>query len=48
MSKIFIIHSSANNAPALAIAEWLRENGWDEFFLDITPSRGLAPGDRWQ
>src|SRR5262249_25431204 len=48
MSKIFISHSSANNAAALAIAEWLRENGWDEFFLDINPARGLAPGERWQ
>jgi hypothetical protein len=27
-SKIFISHSSANNALALAIAEWLRESGW--------------------
>ena len=48
MSKIFISHSSANNASALAVGEWLKEAGWTEFFLDITPSRGLLPGERWQ
>jgi hypothetical protein len=48
MSKIFISHSSANNAAALALGKWLTDSGWGEFFLDITPSQGLAPGERWQ
>jgi uncharacterized protein (DUF2267 family) len=48
MSKLFISHSSANNAAALAIANWLTDAGWAEYFLDITPTRGLAPGERWQ
>ncbi len=48
MSKIFLSHSSANNAHALALARWLRDNGWDEYFLDVEPNRGLAPGERWQ
>lgn len=48
MSKIFISHSSTNNAAALAVAKWLADSGWSEYFLDITPSRGLAPGERWQ
>ncbi|MFS8978224.1 TIR domain-containing protein [Cupriavidus necator] len=48
MSKIFISHSSANNALALAIGRWLADNGWDEYFLDLEPAKGLAPGDRWQ
>jgi hypothetical protein len=48
ISKIFISHSSANNAHALALAQWLEDNGWGEYFLDITPSRGLSPGERWQ
>ena len=48
MSKIFISHSSANNGAALALAQWLAESGWAEYFLDISPSRGLAPGERWQ
>src|SRR5215510_4149280 len=48
MSKLFISHSSANNVAALAVAQWLATSGWDEYFLDITLSRGLAPGERWQ
>jgi WD40 repeat protein len=48
MAKIFISHSSTNNASALAVAEWLREYGWADCFLDITPADGLAPGERWQ
>jgi WD40 repeat protein len=48
MSKIFISHSSVDNAAALAVGQWLAENGWDDFFLDIEPARGLSPGERWQ
>ena len=46
--EIFISHSSANNGAALALAQWLAESGWAEYFLDISPSRGLAAGERWQ
>ena len=48
MSKIFISHSSPNTAAALAIASWLEQNGWSEYFLDVNPQQGLAPGERWQ
>ena len=48
MSRIFISHSSVNNAAALAMGKWLSENGWDDHFLDLSPARGLAPGERWQ
>ena len=48
MSRIFISHSSANNAAAQAIAQWLESNGWGDYFLDIASDRGLAPGERWQ
>jgi WD40 repeat protein len=48
MSRIFISHSSANNALALAIGRWLADNGWDDYFLDLEPAKGLAPGERWQ
>lgn len=48
MSKIFLSHSSANNAHALALAQWLRECGWDDYFLDLAPAQGLRPGERWQ
>lgn len=48
MSRIFISHSSADNAAALAFSQWLSEAGWDDHFLDLSPARGLAPGERWQ
>ena len=48
MSKIFISHASADTPTALAIAKWLTANGWDEYFLDVAPERGLAAGERWQ
>ncbi len=48
MSKIFLSHSSVNNASALAVANWLADSGWDDYFLDLEPARGLAPGERWQ
>ena len=48
MSKIFISHSSDDNAKALAVAQWLTQNGWPEPFLDIAPSQGLSAGERWK
>ncbi len=48
MSKIFISHSSHDNAKALAVARWLEEKGWGTPFLDISARQGLAPGKRWR
>ncbi len=48
MSRIFISHSSKNNAEALALREWLASQGWNDVFLDIDPERGLVAADRWQ
>jgi hypothetical protein len=45
MSRIFLSHSSANNAEAIAVRDWMATHGWDEIFLDLDPERG---GDRWQ
>jgi hypothetical protein len=42
MSRIFISHSSANNAAALALASWLEENGWGDYFLDIAADRTIG------
>ncbi|HEY0555540.1 MAG TPA: TIR domain-containing protein, partial [Thermoanaerobaculia bacterium] len=47
MARIFISHSSANNAEALALRDWLVTRGWDDLFLDIDPQRGLVSGQRW-
>jgi hypothetical protein len=48
MSSIFISHSSADSAVALAIGGFLRESGWSDYFLDVSAERGLWPGERWQ
>jgi TIR domain len=48
MSRLFISHSSANNAEAVAIRDWLAREGWDEVFLDLDPARGIAAGERWE
>ena len=48
MSRIFLSHSSSNNAEAVALRDWLAANGWqDDVFLDLDPQRGIAAGERW-
>jgi len=48
VSKIFLGHSSANEAEAIAVHDWLAEQGWNEVFLDLDPDRGIEAGQRWQ
>jgi formylglycine-generating enzyme required for sulfatase activity len=48
MSLIFLSHSSANNIEAIALRDWLVEQGWNDLFLDLDPHRGLRAGQRWQ
>jgi formylglycine-generating enzyme required for sulfatase activity len=48
MSRIFLSHSSENNAEAVALRDWLVSHGWDDLFLDLDPERGLKAGERWQ
>jgi len=49
VSRIFLSHSSTNNAEAVALRDWLADNGWkDEVFLDLDPQRGIAAGERWE
>jgi hypothetical protein len=48
MSLIFLSHSSADELEAVALKQWLLDNGWDDVFLDLDPERGLRAGERWQ
>lgn len=48
MSRIFLSHSSVDEREAVALKQWLSDNGWDDVFLDIDPQRGLRAGERWQ
>lgn len=46
MSRIFLSHSSTNNAEAVVLFDWLEREGWkDEIFLDLDPTRGIAVRD---
>src|SRR4051812_14410107 len=48
VSRIFVSHSSENNAEAVALCDWLGGEGWkDEVFLDLDPTRGIAAGEHW-
>ena len=46
MARIFISHSSANNAEAVALGDWLTGGGWHDLFLDVDPARGIVAGER--
>ena len=48
MACLFISHSSFNNDKALAMRDWLAQNGWADVFLDLDPQSGLAPGELWR
>ena len=49
MARIFLSHSSKNNAAAIALRDWIVAGGWDEHpFLDLDPERGIAAGERWE
>jgi hypothetical protein len=48
VSRIFLSHSSANNAEALALRDWLKGEGWDDVFLDLDPERGIKAGELWE
>ena len=48
LARIFLSHSSADNAAAVCLRDWLIEQGWDDLFIDLDPERGIAAGERWQ
>jgi len=48
VARIFLSHSSADNATALALRDWLVAEGWDDLFLDVDPTRGIVGGERWE
>jgi hypothetical protein len=48
VSRIFLSHSSTNNAEAVALRDWLKAEGWDDIFLDADPEHGIAAGQRWE
>jgi len=47
VSRLFISHSSKDNAAAIAFKQWLGKNGWpeDDVFLDL---QNIGAGERWK
>ena len=48
MARVFISHSSRDNAEADALFAWLKARGFDRGFLDIDKHQGIPPGARWE
>lgn len=48
MARIFISHSSLDNACASAIKSWLESIGFEAPFLDSDSETGIAPGAAWE
>ena len=43
MSRIFLSYSSKNNFEAVALRDWLNENGWEDVVLQYDPHQGAHP-----
>ncbi|MER9134754.1 TIR domain-containing protein [Mesorhizobium sp. M0830] len=48
MARIFLSHSSIDCAKAIALGRWLEQEGWNDYFLDLHPERGIVAGERWE
>ncbi len=48
MARVFVSHSSLDNAVAADLFSWLREHGFEQSFLDIDEVAGLKAGGRWE
>jgi TIR domain len=48
MSQLFISHSIKNNPAAIAMRDWLADQGFGDIFLDLDPAHGISPGERWE
>lgn len=48
MARLFISHSSANNADAIALRDWLVSEGWNDLFVDFDSARGIVAGEHWE
>jgi WD40 repeat protein len=48
MARIFVSHSSLDQAAARDIMDWLRSLGFDNAFLDIDERNGIQAGEKWE
>jgi hypothetical protein len=47
MAAIFLSHASRDNDAARRLDVWVRQRGYDDVFLDIHKTDGIAPGMNW-
>jgi WD40 repeat protein len=48
VARVFVSHSSRDNAVAAEIMAWLNSGGFEEVFLDIDKHAGIPPGANWE
>jgi WD40 repeat protein len=48
LARIFISHSSQDNATAAELKVWLNARGFEHIFLDFDESGGIQPGAAWE
>ncbi|MEM9535017.1 MAG: TIR domain-containing protein [Cyanobacteria bacterium P01_E01_bin.45] len=48
MSRIFISHSSKDDAAAESMKSWLEKQGYRSLFLDFDPEVGIEAGTEWK
>jgi hypothetical protein len=46
MAKIFVSHSSSNDAEAVTFVSWLKASGWDNCFFALDGKQYIHPGQR--
>jgi hypothetical protein len=48
LARVFISHSSKDEAQAAELMAWLTSNGFEQAFLDFDKHAGIAPGEDWE
>ena len=48
MARVFLSHSSQDNASARRMKEWLEKEGFEAPFLDFDKHIGIPPGADWE
>ena len=48
MARVFLSHSSRDNASAGRMKAWLEQQGSDAPFLDFDKHAGIPPGADWE
>lgn len=48
VTLIFVSHSSADDASAKYVADWLTSRGFRALFLDFDPAQGIPAGRNWE